>query len=319
MSQINQLGFGWAKIQVRWCDYESSPGQADLSSIDDFVAKAAAHGVSVMFSVVCAPAWSRSDGGAGGSGPPDDMQQAANFMSGLAGKYCGGAVKAIEVWNEHNLLTEWHGKPLSAPLYMDMLRRSYTEIKAKCPSMIVVSGAPTPTGWNDGVVAIDDAVFLEQLYQNGLKQYSDAIGAHPSGFNVPALCNVLDPNCNRPGVSFAAPFQSRHHSWGFMSTMVTYRNIINKYGDGGKQVWATEFGWPVGTGGTCGGGPCHPAGADNSPGDLATWFPQAFQWGRQQGWVGVMFVWNLDFHGGEVGAFHIDDQPAFGALAGMPK
>ncbi len=32
-----------------------------------------------------------------------------------------------------------------------------------------------------------------------------------------------------------------------------------------------------------------------------------------------MFVWNLDFHGGEVGAFHIDDQPAFGALAAMPK
>ncbi len=314
LSQVNALGFGWVKIQVRWCDISGGRGQADYSAIDDMVAKAAAHGVKVLFSVVCAPGWSRADGGAGGSGPPDNMQDAADFMGDMAGRYCGSAGAAIEVWNEHNLLTEWHGKPLSAALYMDMLKRSYTAIKAKCGSMIVVSGAPTPTGWNDGVVAIDDVVFLEQLYQNGLKQYSDAIGAHPSGFNVPALCDIRDPGCNRPGVSFASPFQNRHHSWSFLSTMRSYRDVMVKYGDNGKQIWATEFGWPVGT-----GGGAHPAGADNSPSDLATWFPQAFQWAKQQGWVGVMIVWNLDFHGGEVGAFHIDDQPAFGALQAMPK
>ncbi|HEY6041955.1 MAG TPA: hypothetical protein VIX58_07480 [Anaerolineae bacterium] len=319
LGEINSLGFGWAKIQVRWCDVESARGAANPGAIDDFVNRANAHGVQVMASIVCAPGWSRSDGGAGGSGPPDDMQLAADFMGRLAERYCGKGLGAIEVWNEHNLLTEWHGKPLSADLYMDMLRRSYAAIKAKCPSIVVVSGAPTPTGWNDGVVAIDDGLFLEQLYQRGLKQYSDAIGAHPSGFNVPALCNVLDPACNRPGVSFAAPFQSRHHSWGFLSTMTTYREIMVRYGDGAKQIWATEFGWPVGTGGSCGGGPCHPAGADNSPDNLAEWFPQSFQWAKRQGYVGVMFVWNLDFYGGEVGAFHIEGQPAFAALQAMPK
>jgi len=208
---------------------------------------------------------------------------------------------------------------LSAAAYIDMLSKAYPRIKQACPDVVVVSGALTPTGFNDGVTAFDDGTFLEQLYQAGLKNFSDAIGAHPSGYNVPALCNILDPGCNRPEASFQAPFQSRHHSWGFLGTMTTYRNIMTKYGDGGKQIWATEFGWPVGTGGSCGGGPCHPAGVDNSPDNLAQWFPQAFQWAKKQGWVGVMFVWNLDFHGGEVGAFHIDDQPAFGALAAMPK
>ncbi|HZQ06236.1 MAG TPA: hypothetical protein VFD70_06615 [Anaerolineae bacterium] len=320
MSAINNLGFNWVKIQVRWCDIESAgKGVANLGGLDNFVNTANAHGIKVLLSVVCAPSWSRADGGAGGSGPPDDMNHAADFMSGLASAYCGKGVGAIEVWNEENLLTEWHGHQLSAAAYIDMLSKTYPRIKQACPDIVVVSGALTPTGFNDGVTAFDDGTFLEQLYQAGLRNFSDAIGAHPSGFNVPALCNVLDPGCNRPEASFQAPFQSRHHSWGFLGTMTTYRNIMAKYGDGGKQIWATEFGWPVGTGGSCGGGPCHPAGADNSPDNLAQWFPQAFQWAKQQGWVGVMFVWNLDFHGGEVGAFHIDDQPAFGALAAMPK
>ena len=319
LSQITNIGFGWAKIQVRWCDMEGGRGNADLGSTDDFIAKAGAHGVKVIFSVVCAPAWSRSDGGAGGSGPPDDMQDAANFMGGLAAKYCNTSLGAIEVWNEHNLLTEWHGKPLSAPLYMDMLKKSYTAIKAACPSIVVVSGAPTPTGWNDGVVATDDAVFLEQMYQNGLKDFSDAIGAHPSGFNVPALCNIMDPACNRPEASFRAPFESRHHSWGFLGTMLTYRNIMVKYGDGNKQIWPTEFGWPIHTGGSCGGGPCHPAGSDNSPEQAAQWYVEAYQWAKQQGWVGVMTAWQLDFDRGELDAFRILGKPAYDALGAMPK
>ncbi len=319
LSQVNNMGFRWVKIQVRWCDMEGSRGNADLGSTDDFINKAAAHGVKVIFSVVCAPAWSRADGGAGGSGPPDDMQDAANFMGGLAGKYCNSALGAIEVWNEHNLLTEWHGKPLSAALYMDMLKKSYASIKAACPSIVVISGAPTPTGWNDGVVATDDAVFLEQMYQNGLKDYSDAIGAHPSGFNVPALCNILDPACNRPEASFRAPFDSRHHSWGFLGTMLTYRQIMVSHGDGNKQIWPTEFGWPTHTGGSCGGGPCHPAGADNSPEQAAQWYVEAYQWAKQQGWVGVMTAWQLDFDRGELDAFRILGKPAYDALAGMPK
>lgn len=318
-SQVQSMGFNWVKIQVRWCDMEGSKGNADLSSTDDFVGKANARGIKVLFSVVCAPPWSRADGGAGGSGPPDNMQDAADFMSGLAARYCGKGLGAIEVWNEENLITEWHGHQLSAQAYIDMISKAYPAIKAACPDVVVVSGAPTPTGFNDGVTAFDDGVFLEQLYQAGLKNYTDAIGAHPSGYNVPALCNILDPSCNRPEASFQAPFQSRHHSWGFLGTMLTYRNIMVKYGDGNKQIWPTEFGWPIGTGGNACGGPCHPAGVDNSPEQAAQWYVQAYQWAKQQGWVGVMTAWQLDFDRGELDAFRIAGRPAFDALAAMPK
>ena len=317
LSHVQNMGFRWVKVQVRWCDMESAKGNADLSGPDDIVNRANGRGIKVLFSVLCAPEWSRSVHQ--GEGPPDDMQHAADFFGGLAAKYCNTSLGAIEVWNEENLQREWSGAPLSAARYMDMLKAVYPAIKNACPSIVVVSGAPTPTGWNDGVVAIDDIQYLDQLYQNGLKNFSDAIGAHPSGFNVPALCNITDPACNRPEASFRSPFENRHPSWSFLSTMTGYRSVMVRHGDGNKQIWPTEFGWPTHTGGSCGGSVCHPAGADNSPEQAAQWYVQAYQWGKQQGWVGVMIAWQLDFDRGELDAFRILGKPAYDALASMPK
>ncbi len=308
MGQLSQMGFKWAKIQVRWCDVESARGVADLTQIDRLIGAANAKGIKVMFSVVCAPRWSRADGGAGGSGPPDNMTDAANFMSGLASKYCGGALGAIEVWNEHNLLTEWHGKPISAALYMDMLKQSYTAIKAKCPSIVVVSGAPTPTGVMSDT-AVDDVVFLQQLYQNGLKQYSDAIGAHPSGFGNPPDVPAGTPNPT-------GQYQG-HRSFYFRGTMEAYRQIMKDYKDENKQIWPTEFGWGV--------DPSPKPGYDYekfiSPDQQAAWLVKAYQQMKAWGWVGVAILWNLDFNdmGNETGAFHVVGRPAFDALAGMQK
>jgi hypothetical protein len=308
MGWLNQLGFKWAKVQIRWCDAESNRGNVDFSQMDRLIGAAASKGIKVLFSVVCAPNWSRADRGAGGSGPPDNMQDAADFMGKLAGKYCGGALGAIEVWNEHNLLTEWHGKSISAPLYMDMLKRSHASIKAACPGIVVVSGAPTPTGVMSST-AIDDVVFLEQLYQNGLKDYSDAIGAHPSGF--------LNPPEAAPGTPNAIGQFQGHRSFYFRGTMEGYRAVMVKYGDSNKQIWPTEFGWGV--------DPNPKPGYEYekfiSLEQQAKWLVTAYQMMKGWGWVGVAILWNLDFMdmGHEVGAFHVVGRPAFDALAGMGK
>ncbi|MBI5031325.1 MAG: hypothetical protein HZB51_12415 [Chloroflexi bacterium] len=309
MGQLNQLGFKWAKIQVRWCDLEGNRGNIDYSQTDRFVNAAAGRGIKVLFSVVCAPNWSRADRGAGGSGPPDNMQDAADFMGNMAAKYCGGALGAIEVWNEHNLLTEWHGKSISAAMYMDMLRKSYNTIKARCPGIIVVSGAPTPTGVTSDT-AVDDVAFLHQMYQNGLKDYSDAIGSHPSGF-----CNSYNATIGQPNPCGGQ--YNNHRSFFFMETMKAYRAVMVQYGDSNKQIWATEFGWGV--------DPSPKPGYDYekhiSPDLQAQWLVGAFQWSKSVGYAGVMILWNLDFMdmGNETGAFHVLGRPAFDALAAMPK
>jgi spore germination protein YaaH len=309
VADIKAMGFNWVKLQLPWKDGEPSKGNLALGSYDNFVNVMGSNGIKVLLSIVKAPRWSRSvnysGGGHGDEGPPDNMQDAADFMGNVAARYCGKGVEAIEVWNEENLDVEWHDKRgLSAALYMDMLKRSYTTIKARCPSIAVISGAPTPNGLNNAT-AIDDVTWMHQLYQNGLKDYSDGIGAHPSGFRTSPLTAWTGASLG----SFAD-----HRSFLFRGTMDSYRAVMVQYGDANKQIWPTEFGWPVGT-----GGGAHPAGQYNNPNDVANYYAQAYQWGKQQGWVGVMFAWQLDFSGGEVGAFRIKGSPAFDALKNMAK
>lgn len=309
MVWVARMGFTWAKVQIRWCDFEKSKGNIDFGQMDQLISAANAKGIKVLFSVVCAPNWSRADGGRGGSGPPDDMQKAADFMGILASRYCKSTLGAIEVWNEHNLVVEWHGKPISAISYMEMLSKSSQTIKSKCPSILIISGAPTPNGLATKE-AIDDLVFLQQMYANGLKSYSDAIGAHPSGF-----CNAPDARIGSPNPCGGQ--YNNHRSFFLLETLEHYRAVMVANGDGGKQIWPTEFGWGV--------DPSPKPGYDyekNLNDDTqAKWLVGAYQLMKQKGYVGVAFLWNLDFTdmGNETGAFHVLNRAAQGALAGMPK
>ncbi|MBI3915199.1 MAG: hypothetical protein HY327_13565 [Chloroflexi bacterium] len=309
MGEVQQLGFDWVKIQLRWCDFELERGLADLNKIIALTDAAQARGLRVLFSVTCAPKWTRADNGAGGSGPPDNMQDAANFMSGVASFFCQRGLGAMEVWNEHNLLTEWHGKPISAAAYMDMLKRAYAGIKKNCPSVTVISGAPTPTGYDDGTTAIDDVKFLKELYQNGLKQNSDAIGAHPSGFcNAPDAAPLTKNQCN-------AFFD--HPSFFFRGTLERYRETMVLNGDSGKRIWVTEFGWAV--------DPTPKKGYEYAKSitleQQAQWTVKAFQMMKSYGYVGAAFLWNLDFQDmtQETGAFHILGRPVYDRLKTLAK
>jgi hypothetical protein len=60
MGQVESLGLGWVKQQVRWAHFEGNPGQMDWSGYDWVVDAANKRGIKVMFSVVDAPHWSRT-------------------------------------------------------------------------------------------------------------------------------------------------------------------------------------------------------------------------------------------------------------------
>jgi hypothetical protein len=287
--------------------------------LDGAVAAASQAGKKLLFSVVTSPSWARSATGL--QGPPDDFNTYANFVEAVADRYCG-RVQAIEVWNEQNLDTEWTtGRRISAKEYVDLLKLAYTRIKSACPGMIVVSGAPTPTGWNDGIKAIDDAQYLREMYSNGLKNYCDAVGVHPSGFgksadDTPEACRARgDTNCHRSNF--------------FSATIRTYHDIMVQNGDGNKKLWATEFGWASIENIAAAPTPGYEYAAIHSEADQADYLVRAFQIGKQSGYMGVMFVWVLDA-GIEQGAqneqakFGIlrpdgTHRPAYDALARMAK
>jgi hypothetical protein len=306
------MGFNWVKFQVPWKDFEGSKGSYGWGGMDSIVDSLAGSGLSILASIVKAPNWARpSNTDLSVEGPPANLQDYADFVGAYAARY-KGRVKAIEVWNEQNLWYEWGKEPLDPGRYVDMLCRAYRAIKAADPGMVVVAGALTPTGVNDGAIAIDDVVYLNRMYAAGAKNCLDALGAHPSGYNNPpdAKFGYTDPS---------APSFKNHPSFFFRDTMERYREVMVANGDAGKRVWPTEFGWasesnPV---------PGYEYARDNTLDEQARFLVQAYQMAKNWGWVGPMFLWNLNFGitnpGTELAAFGIANRPAYGALQAMPK
>jgi len=294
-SSITGMGFNWVKQQVEWAVYEPSKGAYNWSELDRLVNSANAAGVRVLFSVLRSPAWANS----APDGPPRNFNDLGDFLGALAARY-KGRVHAYEVWNEQNLAREWHGHALSASSYVDLLRIGYSRIKAADPDAVVVAGALTPTGVNDPSIAIDDRLFLRQMYEAGLRGVCDAVGVHPSGFANP-------PDTSWPNNLSKAPSHNNHPSFYFRNTMEDYHNIMAEYGDGGKQLWPTEFGWAV----TPSPQPGYEYAAYNNEATRAQWIVQAYQMSKAWGWVGPMFLWNLNFRivapGSEQSAFGIVD------------
>ncbi len=322
MQAVQDLGFGWVKQQVEWKRHEPAKGQYDWGPLDEIASRAQAAGVRVLFSVTASPRWARPAGADFNvDGPPANVQDLANFMAALASRY-RGRVQAYEVWNEPNLHTHWGNERIDATRYVQLLAASYRAIKGVCPECTVVSAGLTPTGTNDGIIAVDDFVYLRRLYNAGLRYYTDAIGAHPSGYNVAP--DRYYTNACEPDFIFKGPCQTPHHSWSFRSTMEGYRNIMVAYGDSRKRIWPTEFGWasnptPVAH---------YEYAADNTLQEQAQFTVRAYQMMKSWGWVGVAFLWNLNFKviapGSEQAQWGIVDgnwgpMPVYTALKTMAK
>jgi hypothetical protein len=319
LGHMNALGFKWIKLQIRWENHEPSPGAIDWATLDGVVSLATGAGKKLLFSVVTTPDWARAR--TEGHGPPDDPATYGNFVAALAQRYCG-KVSAIEVWNEQNLITEWNtGRGINAKEYIDLLKIAYNRIKAACPGMIVVSGAPTPTGLTDGVTAVDDVQYLRQMYNNGLKNYCDAVGVHPSGFDNP-------PDADWRTWRDSSGFNG-HRSFFFSNTIKAYHDVMVQNGDGNKRLWATEFGWATIENIAAAPNPGYEYAATNTEALQADYLVKAMQIAKQSGYMGVMFIWNLDFslevggwwEGSKFSVLRPDGtpRPAYHALARMPK
>jgi len=133
-----------------------------------------------------------------------------------------------------------------------------------------------------------------QTLQQGLANYVDGFGAHPSGYNVPpnavwqSACEAIQQTGNQ---HFNGACDNPHHSWSFRSTMEGYRNLALRYGAGNIPIWPTEFGWAAGGAFD----PRYGYANDNDFDEQARWTVEAFQMMRNWGWVGPAFLWNLNF------------------------
>jgi LysM repeat protein len=284
-AQVAQLGVTWVKVEVDWKDLEPVEGQISFATLDPVVAALEANNLNILLTVSTAPSWARTS--VDEDGPPDNFDDFATFVSALAEQYAG-RVAAYEIWNEPNLRREWNSDvyPIRADHYVSLLSKAYTAIKAKDANAKVISAGLAPTGFNDGVNAIDDRVFLQDMYSNDVADYSDAIGAHPSGWANPpnATC------CTQPeGVE--SHYSDTHFY--FKDTLNAYRVIMDRNNDSGTAIWVTKFGWGT-------------SADTNAPStsssylaytdltEQATYDSEGFAAGKALNFVGPMFLYNLN-------------------------
>lgn len=317
-----EAGFRWAKLQVRWADYEPTRGKTDFAYLDQVVDGAQAQQLKLLFSVTVAPQWARPPGSdLSVDGPPADPKTYASFVETLAKRY-KGKVGAYEIWNEQNLSREWGGPgKVNAGEYVALLKAAHGAIKGADKDALVISGAPTPSGEvaipeMGGHLASDDVEYFRQMYQAGMKGYFDGVGVHPSGFNNAPELDPKDPNVlNRPG-------GFHNHRSFYFRNFEAYRGVMVEQGDQSKQLWFTEFGWA--SGGQAGQEWAY--AHETSEQQQADHLVKAFQIGKERGYVGAMFVWNLNFFGTDYAkrAFAVlnpdwTPRPAYKALSSMAK
>ncbi len=304
MQRAGALGVEWVKQEIDWALYEPTQGAINWEPIDLMVETMDSSGFKILLTVTSAPEWARDSSEE--KGPPADYNTYAAFVGAMAARYAG-TVDAYEIWSEPNLRREWNTpKGRSAASYVELLRLAYTAIKNADSGAVVVTAGLSPTGINDNINAIDDRVFLRQMYAAGVADWSDAIGAHPNGFGNPP-----DSTCcrnNRPAVNG----WDDHPSFFFKQTLQDYREIMVQNGDAGKFLWVTEFGWGSvdGLGGIRPDPSLYGFVEYTSVDEQAQYMVRAFQIGQESNYVGPMFAWNLNF----CAAAGVDNEQCFWSL-----
>lgn len=264
---MHQSGMTWVKFQHKW-----NPGDDPSGSVGGRIAEARAKGFKVLLSI---------------PGPlyPTSINYEAytQFLAGVAAL----GPDAIEVWNEMNFDREWPDDQINGSSYVtNMLKPAYEAIKGANPAVMVISGAPTPTGAFGGgcgaltfgsntVSGCDDWVYIKQMSDAGARNYMDCVGVH---YNE----GIISPN-QRTGDPRDA-FYSRY----FFGMLDLYYNTFS------KPLCFTELGYlsPEGYGAL-------PAdfnwAHDTTAQEQAQWLAEAAVLSSQSGKVRLMIIFNVDF------------------------
>lgn len=315
-----EAGFTWVKQSIQWRYVEPhKKGVFEFNEPDRLLGLIHAAGLKLLARIDNQPVWARADKVFPTDGPPDHIQDFADFLHALATRY-KGRIHAYEIWNEPNLAREWGNKPPNPQEYVALLKAGYEAVKAADPNATVISAGLAPTTAS-GAIAMPDVEFFDQMYKAGGAKYFDVLGCHAAGYKAPPDLSPAavgkDPQYNHGEGAAGRIYCFRHAE--------DVRQVMVKNGDTKKQMAIVEFGWTT----------------DKRPGSPYAWFGvteqqqadylvQAYQWARAhwQPWIGLMsmiyiaasywtpndeeYYWSITLPDGTV-------RPAYRALAAMPK
>jgi hypothetical protein len=230
LDAVKASGAQWIRIDFNWAVIQGGgPTSYNWGPFDNVVNGARARGLNVLGTILYTPAWARA-AGTGGTTPPTNLNDYVTFARTAVQHFAPAGVHNFEIWNEPNISQFWAPGPDTAR-YTQLLKLAYAGIKQVDPSATVISAGLSPYGSYGQFDAqhMNPINFLQGMYANGAAGSLDAVGWHPYNF----------PN----GLGF--------YGWSGWSQMTdtspSARSVMTAAGDGAKQIWATEFGWPTGS------------------------------------------------------------------------
>jgi hypothetical protein len=203
----------------------------------------------------------------------------ATYSQFLAGVAQLGA-DAIEVWNEPNIDREWPAGQVNGANYTKMLAAAYNAIKAANAKVLVISGAPAPTGFFGAAGCTqngcNDDVFMQQMAAAGAAQYMDCVGLHYNEGIISPTASTGDPRGAYPSYYFGSMLQRGYGPFGGKPVCWTELGYVSPEGFGPLP---SNFAW----------------GQNTTVAQQAQWLAEAASLSAQSGKVRLMIVWNVDF------------------------
>ncbi|MCP5097224.1 MAG: SH3 domain-containing protein [Chloroflexi bacterium] len=258
---MSYSGMNWIKRQHKW-----SPGQSG-TDLAGTISEAHNGGFKILLSIPGANLYPSSI----------DFNAYAAFLGQVAA--LPDPPDAIEIWNEMNIDREWPIGSINPSDYVNlMLKPAYNAIKNANGNVMVVSGAPAPTGFFGGCGGngCDDAPYMAAVAAAGGGSYMDCIGIH---YNE----GIISPN------QTSGDPRSEHYTRYFWGMVDAYYNAFG----GSRPLCFTEIGYltPEGFGSLPGGF----AWAQNvTVAQQAQWLAEAASLSAGSGKVRLMIVWNID-------------------------
>ncbi|HZD11350.1 MAG TPA: SH3 domain-containing protein [Candidatus Binatia bacterium] len=256
---MQQAGMNWVKFQHKW-----SPGDSP-DAVAGRIGHAHGNGFKVLLSIPGSSAYPNSI----------DFNAYVEFLRGVAAL----GPDAIEIWNEMNIDFEWPAGQIDPNSYVNnMLRPAYQAIKSVNPNVMVISGAPAPTGYDNGTNAWADDRYMAGVAAAGGANYMDCIGVHHNA------------GATSPSATSGHPAGNNHYSWYFMPTLNMYYNAFG----GSRPVCFTELGYLSGQ--DFGGVPSRFSwAAGTTVSQHAQWLGEAVSLAGNSGKVRLVIVFNVDF------------------------
>lgn len=228
-------GFDTIVQVLPWRDVHPAPSHFDWAAADALVQTVRRRGLNLVLRLDMPPAWAVQNDP---TGLPFDLAGYGDFVTAVASRY-RGEILGYVIWNEPNLAAEWSrsggdledhwarfdGWVADPADYVGVLGVAFRRIRAADPQALVVGGGLAPTN-EISPRAVDDRIFLEQLWAAGMADCLDVLAVHAYGFGLsPEAPDEIHNNLN-------------------LGRIAQMHEIMQAAGVD-KPVWITELGYTV--------------------------------------------------------------------------